>query len=53
MSRFFDYTFLQELVFNEIESKFKKYYYKQIEKKYLNRNNKEIYEKLLKSIFLR
>lgn len=49
----FDYTFLQELVFNEVDSKHKNDYYKQIEKKYLNKNNKEVYEKLLKSIFLR
>lgn len=49
----FDYTFLQELVLNEVDSKHKNDYYKQIEKKYLNKTNKEVYEKLLKSIFLR
>lgn len=49
----FDYTFLQELVLEKVDSKSQKHYLKQIEKKYLNKNNKEVYEKLLKSIFLR
>ncbi|MEG0069778.1 MAG: hypothetical protein RR795_02850 [Cetobacterium sp.] len=49
----FDYSFLQELVLKEVDSKHKSIYYKQIEKKYLNINNKYVYEKLLKSIFLR
>lgn len=49
----FDYSFLQELVLKEIGSKHKGVYNKQIEKYYMNKKNKEVYEKLLKSIFLR
>lgn len=49
----FDYTFLQELVLEKVDSKHKSDYYKQIEKKYKNKNNKEVYEELLKSVFLR
>ena len=47
----FDYSFLYEVVKENILSKQWKDYNKQIEKKYLNINNKELYEKLLKKIF--
>lgn len=49
----FDYSFLQELVLKEIGSKHKGVYNQQIKKYYMNKQNKEVYEKLLKSIFLR
>lgn len=49
----FDYSFLQELVLTTVEAKSREHYYKQIEKKYIKKRNKSIYEKLLKSIFLR
>lgn len=49
----FDYSFLQELVLEKIDSKSRQKYLKQIENKYLDKNNKEVYEELLKTVFPR
>lgn len=49
----FDYKFLLEIVEKNISSKHRKDYQGQVLKKYLNKNNLTIYEKLLKSAFLR
>lgn len=49
----FDYSFLQELVLKEVDSKHKGIYLKQIENKYKHKKNKEVYEKLLEHVFLR
>ncbi|MGL5936752.1 MAG: hypothetical protein ACRCZI_14150 [Cetobacterium sp.] len=48
----FDYSFLQEMVLEEVDKRHKGDYLKQINKNYMHKNNKEVYEKLLKSIFL-
>ena len=48
----FDYSFLQELVLEEVDSKHKNDYLKQIKKNYMHKKNKEVYENLLKNIFL-
>lgn len=47
----FDYSLLLEIVNENIVPKQKKAYKKQILKKYMNINNKEIYEKVLNKIF--
>ena len=47
----FDYRFLYEIINEHISSKHRKDYEKQIIKKYMNINNLELYEKLLKNIF--
>lgn len=47
----FDYSFLLEIIKDNIASKQKKAYEKQVYKKYLNINNKKLYEKLLEKIF--
>lgn len=49
----FDYSFLQELVLKEVSNKHKGNYLKQIDNKYKHKRNKEVYEKLLKYVFLR
>ncbi|MGL5780125.1 hypothetical protein [Cetobacterium somerae] len=48
----FDYSFLQELVLQAVDKRHKGDYLKQINKNYMHKNNKEIYGKFLKSIFL-
>ncbi|MGL4671650.1 hypothetical protein, partial [Cetobacterium sp.] len=48
----FDYSFLQEMVLEEVDKRHKGVYLKQINENYMHKNNKEVYEKLLKSIFL-
>lgn len=49
----FDYKFLLEIIEKNISSKHRKDYQRQVLKKYLNKNNLAIYEKLLKAAFLR
>ncbi len=47
----FDYSLLLEIINENISSKHRKDYKKQILKKYLNINNREIYERVLNKIF--
>lgn len=47
----FDYSFLLEIVKENVISKHRKDYVNQIKKKYLSVNNKQIYESFLSSIF--
>ena len=48
----FDYSFLYEIVKDNVVSKHRKDYERQIIKKYLNINNKQIFTSFLKLIFL-